>query len=1304
MASAKGVDGPYWAYSHESPGRSDHDKTDDSGDFKVTTATTTADTDTMRLEPSANGSRESFTKHMETLWFTAGDCDVTLVTNTTTVKVHKAVLSKNSEYFETMFSTTCLETSHNVVSFEDDPYVTSTALDAILDRMYERPLQLLKSNVGDIYEAAQHFVMPGVIEECEQYIDRFPIRKDNCAWLYETAQKFGRLMVIRRIEVYFRNIVVDLNDVDVLILLDLAVAISNSDGVITKFLASIARELPNLTSSQKLLQAMTAEMLLDMLEADRHGMFTDITLIEFIVKWVDTNPKDRLPALSGLITKINFLCFDMDSLNEITTMPFIKEDKIAKMEIGRAVIRLTAIGQNSIDDTYFVAMHDEDMKFYCTTKQSIVTIPDIFVLPSRKQRKDEVYLNCLSLVSVGAVLFILGRPDRNGESPCYSYNPSRNIWRELASLRGSRENYKMVCQDGEVYALGGKENGETTDRVDIYNFGEDEWKEGPALPCPISSPEAAVLHGSIYVRCPGDHDKGIATVIDEFNCSRKWKSKEFRVDFIGKIDSFDYFRRKKKLNFLSSMDRLYYIYSIPAGKVLVMSYDLNSEHLKKFTTRTSFNGLSIEYAMSHMGTIYLVASYIKGGRIVSSLFRLDELARDIELLVYDIVIPRGACAMISVPIKIKMDCSDANYNITDISRRGDESGDFGGSGATGITCVDTEPCQTAERESKDNFSKQVRDKRLLSADTETGISNMKTIAKAHDNEILAAISEYFNTIYSRPCSDASDGIVSFANNPNVPFAGLDDILDYPGSYQPKQSNVAETLEAARHFHMTEIAETCENFLNELPVTTDNCVWLYETAQRFGIETRTLKLFLQAFDANMVNPENYLPILGIAIANNLDGLVTKVITFIARELSSLSSQELLEIMTEEMLLEMLGENRHGLFTDMTLVEFIVQWVGKSPENRLPMLRKLMKKVNLLYFDVDSLGAIANMPFIREDKRVKKAISRAVEYLSVVQQHRLDDYIFLATMPDSDIVFYCTTDHKVTKTMSDILVIPSRKRETREVNLSCSSVLSLGDTLFILGRPNKDGESSCYSYNPSHDVWKELASLKGTRDRYAMVCLGSDVYVIGGFKRRKITRRVDIYHMSKDEWEEASPLPCYLRSFRAAVLQSKIYVYALYKKNRDLETVFIEYDLDNARWELRKLDGNLCSDLGVIGHILPGVTVLYHIYKFPHGSLLAERYDPMSEQWTKLVIRQGFSDFRIESGLTHMGRIYLVASYTKSEAPGRKVYSLFWFNEATSEITLLLEYLRIGSGVGAMVQVPRVKWLNLPCSNADIHDMM
>jgi N-acetylneuraminic acid mutarotase len=85
------------------------------------------------------------------------------------------------------------------------------------------------------------------------------------------------------------------------------------------------------------------------------------------------------------------------------------------------------------------------------------------------------------------------------EARFYRYDVASDAWAELPGPGLQREHVAAVAQDGEVWAIAGRWEGEIFNTTEIYDPGSESWRSGPTLNEARSGFGAVVIDGSVVV-------------------------------------------------------------------------------------------------------------------------------------------------------------------------------------------------------------------------------------------------------------------------------------------------------------------------------------------------------------------------------------------------------------------------------------------------------------------------------------------------------------------------------------------------------------------------------------------------------------------------------------------------------------------------------------------------------------------------------------------------------------------------------------------------------------------------------------
>lgn len=103
----------------------------------------------------------------------------------------------------------------------------------------------------------------------------------------------------------------------------------------------------------------------------------------------------------------------------------------------------------------------------------------------------------------GGELYVCGGQDfyspTNTLASTLRWSSSQEDWEEMAPLCQARSFFPLVVFDGQLYVLGGRDNGVALNSVETYNPELNVWRPAPALPAPCFAHAAAILEDRLYV-------------------------------------------------------------------------------------------------------------------------------------------------------------------------------------------------------------------------------------------------------------------------------------------------------------------------------------------------------------------------------------------------------------------------------------------------------------------------------------------------------------------------------------------------------------------------------------------------------------------------------------------------------------------------------------------------------------------------------------------------------------------------------------------------------------------------------------
>ncbi|XP_064637209.1 kelch-like protein 32 [Lineus longissimus] len=465
---------------------------------------------------SSNGHLVTLGKRLNEMFQASDYCDVTLTAESSSFRVHKIILAASSDYFNAMFSSSWNEISRDCIEMKG---VSPKGLAAILDFVYTGGFKVTGADVSEILEAARHCLMSDVTTLMEKYLIKVvEVGFSNYLTMSEIGKNFDLHELLSECEPFFKEADICLENF--LQFFEFAKRRTSSIYVLQRALLFTLQSLAELsTAERERLSAMLDQDDFNMLltVTNRQGIFTSLSLVQFLLDWVEFDHEIRTEYLPDLFTKINLLTFDDEELDSLSKMPVIKDCESCKSKIMDAQEYLLKVATEEQQvDSFLVSFSGHDIEMRCLSPTYLTTMKNVLPMPDLPVKASE--LNEDSFVTVlDNILFVLGVGwlekvkigDYTGDaSCCYSFDPGRNTWKQLKHLPAARTGNKLVAVGNDIYSIGGKTiTNKMINLTDYYSVSNDEWTSATPLPYSYSCPLAAALNGSIYVSFARSGDK-----------------------------------------------------------------------------------------------------------------------------------------------------------------------------------------------------------------------------------------------------------------------------------------------------------------------------------------------------------------------------------------------------------------------------------------------------------------------------------------------------------------------------------------------------------------------------------------------------------------------------------------------------------------------------------------------------------------------------------------------------------------------------------------------------------------------------
>ena len=318
----------------------------------------------------------------------------------------------------------------------------------------------------------------------------------------------------------------------------------------------------------------------------------------------------------------------------------------------------------------------------------------------------------------------------------------------------------------------------------------------------------------------------------------------------------------------------------------------------------------------------------------------------------------------------------------------------------------------------------------------------------------------------------------------------------------------------------------------------------------------------------------------------------------------SKHDAFKEMSQTDLQDYISDERLNVANENPVFEAVVTWVRHDVENRKSSFENLMENVNLSHCSKQFLGEV-----VRTEELMQKA--------HTCLRHLCDALCYHLTSPQQ-----CDTAGRGYYTSFTPIAVYDDKAytfnawESKWVKntssagkmLPYSSAYMTGDGIVITGGYKCSKYSTqCWKLSLPTMKWTVLPDLSVARHNHATVCVGTQVYVLGGYNNKGTLASVEYLDEQNKSWQITCDIPSELSYHTAVSYKQFIYVFGGYKKDGSHSQATFILDTVKKQWS-RKAD--------MPGNCNYGSSVGYgdRIYVMGgYKSCACMSYDPDQDHW-------------------------------------------------------------------------------------------
>ncbi len=350
----------------------------------------------------------------------------------------------------------------------------------------------------------------------------------------------------------------------------------------------------------------------------------------------------------------------------------------------------------------------------------------------------------------------------------------------------------------------------------------------------------------------------------------------------------------------------------------------------------------------------------------------------------------------------------------------------------------------------------------------------------------------------------------------------------------------------------------------------------------------------------------IDIHSIARANSLTDLAEKAWQVMLEEFQEVSKLNTFKEMPETELQEYISNEGLNIANQDAVFEAVVTWIRHDMKNRKSSFENLIENVKLSHCTPRFLGEVVKKEPLMKTAKCMECLADAMyqHMTALVQQDSTR-----RGYSDVNTLIAVYTDQFWTLKDGESEWVSQGSSEGKK--LGWSSACMTGNDILVTGGYSIDGNvKQCWKITIPTLSWVTMPDLNVARSDHATVCVGNQVYVLGGEtdSTHKPLSSIEYLHYldeQNESWHLAGDMLSRLYNHTAVSYKGFIYVFGGYTGKENSLATFV-MDTANNKWS-RKAD--------MPGQCILGSSVVYRdrIYVLGGEQDWCMSYDPDQDQW-------------------------------------------------------------------------------------------